>query len=304
VRSLIVCAIALLAADGLAQDEQYDALSAQFAEAAARTWQDEIEQKFLDAMPETERELVSSIDFRFVPGGGAYDAFATRNEDGEPIILISGAFVAFQDCALDAAVMSDHFQLSHQMMPYLEYALEEGVKNLARVESGLKPRLVPFFAAYAQIPMGQAMQYAQSDDYQNKMMGFRIHGLAFVLAHEIGHHVHGDYERVGDAEQRDREMKADLYAVRLGLKSGFSPLAAIPVMMFFGEAGGDIRHPPPLCRLANLISWGVNDPSFVEYLKENASEKAKVDALRVELANMRSQIEADCDEWFAPSIPE
>jgi Zn-dependent protease with chaperone function len=145
----------------------------------------------------------------------------------------------------------------------------------------------------------------RSDEYQSQMLALRIMSLAFVLGHEIGHHVHRDYTRVSDAKQQKREAKADQYSLQLMLKAGFSPLAALPVMVFFGEAGSDVQHPPPECRMANFILQGfpamMADPNFAKYLNDHPDAKNEFAEYKSEVAADRPEMQSKCGQWLVPS---
>jgi hypothetical protein len=292
-----------LSLSNLASAQDYEALSKQYAEAASRSWLLLIKPKFIEALSPSDRTLVESIDFRFVPGGGAFDAFATRAQDGTRIVLISSAFVVFQDVAIDAYIVSQEFGLSDQYHSYLAYAAEKGTENYALLKSGEPMRPIPMFSTYAHLPRDKIMKFVQTKQYQATIGGFRILSLAYVLGHEIGHHVHGDYGKVDHDVQRQRENQADLYSTRLMLKGGFSPVGAIPVMMFFEEAGGDSDHPPPVCRCMNFMLQGapvlMADPGFQRYADENPEVRKSFTDFTSQAKANRAEIERVCGQWLA-----
>ena len=278
----------------------YSERSAQYASAARDTWEQEIKPKFASVMSVREKSILDMIDFRFPAGGGAYDAFATIRH-GQRIVLISGAFVAFQDAALDATVVATHFDMQNQILPYLEFAWEEGMKNTARMELHQNPVLVPPFASYTRLDLQKVATYMMSEEYSSRMTLLRIKSLAFVIGHEIGHHISGEFNIVDDSEQMKREIAADLYSVNLLLKVGFSPFAAIPLMLFFHEDGGDSRHPPPLCRAVAFFSEGL--PSllqrreFMAFIREHPDEKAKLDRMKTLVDRNSQLIQDECGGW-------
>ena len=286
-----------------ARADQYDDLSKQYAFGANNAWEQVIKPKFMSVMPASEKAVLNSIDFRFMPGGGSFDAFAATLR-GQRIILISGAFVAFMDVALDALIVSKHFGIYEQFLPYLDYANSKGLENVVRWRAHQPLQLIPYFCAYAHINPHEAAAFMNSEIYRSEISWLRVHSLAYVIGHEIGHHVHNDHGSATDAEQREREIAADRYSLRLTLKAGFSPLPAIAVMLFFHEMGGDSRHPRPLCRAFAFATRGypplLRDPQFKAYMDARPEFLKTFNDLQSFLKTYKTEIESECGEWVYP----
>jgi hypothetical protein len=222
-------------------------------------------------------------------------------------VLISGAFLQFQDVAIDGLIVSQTFGLSSQYRGYIKDALQVAKDNYTPLKLGEPMHPIPLFAAYAGIPEADVMRLIHSQQYVAELNGFRTLSLAFVLGHEIGHHVDGDIDHPIDQaqhpeQQQKRENNADLFSTRLLLKAGFSPLGAIPVMLFFQEGGPDITHPPAECRWLNFALQGVPaleaDPGFQQYMDQNPGMRKNLSDFKSEVRRDRPQIEASCGPWL------
>jgi hypothetical protein len=283
--------------------QDYNQLSKQYATAAGNTWEQIVKPRFMAVMTSDERRLVNSIDFRFRPGLGTYDVFA---DVAGGSVVVSGAFIAFQDAALSAFLLSYHFGVQDQFAAYLDYAYDKAVENVAHWKNRQPLLLIPGFASYANLDQRTVAQFGASAAYQGPLAALRVESLAFVLGHEIGHHYDNDRGPADDEEQIKRESKADQYSMKLNLRAGFSPWSAIPVMMFFHEAGGDNRHPPPMCRLVAFYTLGLpallSDPQFQAFNREHPEEAAKVDTARSIIEQHRADIDSECGDWvLAPN---
>jgi hypothetical protein len=164
---------------------------------------------------------------------------------------------------------------------------------------------IPSYAIYAHISPQEAIPFLQSQRYQAASSGFRMLSLAYVLGHEIGHHVHGDYGKVDPEVQRQRELDADLFSTHLLLNAGWSPIGAIPIMMFFSEGGPDTSHPPANCRLANYLFEGMPallaDPNFQRYADQNPDVRKSIRDFTLQETDLRSELRQSCGRWFIPS---
>jgi hypothetical protein len=299
-RWLMMLLLSAVGAAPISQAQDYDQYTRQLADAAHRTWRIVIKPKFLDAMSDREKAIVDEIDFRFPPERGM-DAFATE-VDGEKIVLVSGGFVAFQEEMISAVVFALKFGLVNRLDEYFRYAAQEALRNAALIRSGQTPRPVPTFNIYAHIPLDRAMQFWQSNEFASAMLNMRIGSLAYVLGHEIGHHVNHDYKKVTVEKQRERELKADMYAIQIMTKAGLWPVYGMAIMWFFSEAGDDSTHPPASCRMANFWRLGVPallaDAGFQKYLDANPELRRRFENDKSGLERIEPEIEHDCGQWL------
>lgn len=221
-------------------------------------------------------------------------------DHGQRFILIAGGFVMFQDSQADAATIAYRFHRSDQVLGYVAAAFEGGRQNAARLAVGQAPEPVVLPEEYFAIDIGD---YRQSEDYDRRMAFLRTEGLAMVIGHEIAHHLHGDIGvSSSDSEQMKQEARADEYAMRLGIRAGFSPIAASPLMMAFSEGGGDARHPPPHCRYANYMIVGVHqfrdDAEFAKYLAKDSKSRTTMLRWKQVLQENADEMARDCGEWL------
>lgn len=297
-RLAVTFACLLVPVEGVAA-ESYFALTNRYAKAASNTFHEIIEPRILQVMSPDEKVVLQSIEFKFPAGGGAFDAFAARKH-GQRFILIAGGFVLFQDSLADAATIASRFHRSDQIVGYVAAASEDGRQNVARLRIGEAPEPVISPERYFAIDIGS---YRQSEDYNRRMAFLRTDGLAMIIGHEVAHHLHGDVDvSSSDSEQMEREAKADKYAMELGLRAGFSPITATPLMMGFIEGGEDASHPAPQCRWANYMIVAMhqadNDTGFASYLAANPEARAIMSRSKQVLAENADEMAEDCGKWL------
>ena len=210
--------------------------------------------------------------------------------------------MAAQDAALDALIVSSHFGLLDRLLPYLAYATQKGLENGARIAMHQDPIGVPPFAVYAGLDSQMVAVYKRSNEYNRALATGRVTGLAYVLAHEIGHQYDNDHGRVSDAEQRKREIEADDYALDLCVKAGLDPAGIVPLMALFREGGSDSTHPPPVCRLINFLFHGLpallaNNLPFQRAVAAHPETQRRISAFLSWARTDRANIVDSCGKW-------
>ena len=123
----------------------------------------------------------------------------------------------------------------------------------------VKPRP---FADWAGIPAPVTAALMARSDAQQYQGELRMAAVAFVLAHELGHHMLGHVDLPpprNAAESQAREAEADGYAAQLTMRVGVPAFGALPALAFFAAAEDgsardtDASHPPAGCRILRAM---------------------------------------------------
>jgi hypothetical protein len=85
---------------------------------------------------------------------------------------------------------------------------------------------------------------------------------------------------VTPAEQIVKEKRADLFAFHKVVEMDYPPLAALPVLMFFGgiegfspEQSANADHPAAVVRLNDMIEATKQDTEFMDLIREHHQEQ-------------------------------
>lgn len=221
---------------------------------------------FSRVMDSNELAILREIEVRIPMDYDLTRVIAYRK--GGRLIDVSFGFYGMLIQQCDDWVLADYYSafdatIYDRYEAYLRYLNTVIDKNERAV--GKKPESPQPFAKYAGIPSDVAAQIMNRHDAQDYVAGLRVAAIAFVLAHEIGHHVlgHIDSPRAAAAESRRRETEADRYAAALTWKVGMPAFGALPALAFFGAAEGDsldrdATHPLAYCRILGAMMYTVD----------------------------------------------
>ena len=234
-----------------------------------------------ESLPANER--ATSQDTRlWVPNTLALSHVgAYRDEAGKRTIAINvGMSIRLLELSramlLDSKLINDERYLFGYMR-YLAYSDQFGGEFIPADQFATRYLGNWFKTAYDQL--SPAAVQPQRNIYANAM--------AFVVAHEIAHHVLGhldDPDSSGTA-QRKREEAADSWAASAIYSAGFTPMASIFTMLLFNEAyersekiGANSTHPAPISRAVTLSK------KTVDLLERGASGKVLSPTVDIEKA--------------------
>jgi hypothetical protein len=117
----------------------------------------------------------------------------------------------------------------------MEYVCTRYQSNKDRYRRGFGPERIQSPYEYAHWSDAQFEDFYSHSDI-NKTRAVIVGGsYAFLLAHEVAHHIHGDVDKPSknDAEQRTRESAADDWAIDLLIHKNISPVCGIVPLLFF-----------------------------------------------------------------------
>jgi len=256
-----IVAVALLLAPApafLAQAEDDGAAALAYRDRAMRLINAVLD-AFWEVMNEDERAVLQEIDVR-MPIDYNVTRVVAYHDDSERVIEVSSGFFGLMSQMCEDEVLHDYYLpqdpgITDRFETYMT-SLNEAIDRNEQSFSA-EPEPLPRFAPFAGIPEDVAAAIESRDDYLDSVANLRLSAIAFVLAHEIGHHIfgHTDLPLPGSVEEsRAQESEADRYAVELTLRIAQPAFGAFPALVLFAAAEGEAldpqaTHPLPICRI-------------------------------------------------------
>jgi hypothetical protein len=217
---------------------------------------------FAAVMDQRERAILDETDIRVPMDYDMTRVVAFR--DGGRVIEVSFGFLGVLLDACDNWILAEYYAtqdpgIYDKYEAYLGYLNQIIERNEQAV--GQQPETPQAFADWAGIPAAAAaaiMRQSNARDYQGRL---RMAAVAFVLGHELGHHMLGHIDAppaATPAASRDRETAADRYAAALTMRVGIPAFGALPALAFFAAAEGtaidpDATHPLAFCRILGAM---------------------------------------------------
>lgn len=212
---------------------------------------------FSEVMSEDERAVLNEINVRIPMDYDITRAVAYRDESGR-VIEISFGFFGLAIQLSDDEVLADYYAAQDPgIYDKLEAYLASLNDAIDRNERTMSADELPRFASFAGIPEETAAALEAQEEFKSYAANLRTSAIAFVLAHEIGHHVlgHTDLPPPDSPEvSRARESDADRYAAELAMRVGITAFGALPALALFAAAEGETldpeaSHPLGTCRI-------------------------------------------------------
>ena len=178
-------------------------------------------------------------------------------ENGESKVIFSAGFLL----ALRGLDDATGYFLIHDLDafgPYIEYY----AKYIRYADAQIKLQKMPLrYKHFCDYPPGRKQACAKkvaTDLVERSQVAVKYYTIAFILAHELGHHLLGHVKkRSGDTYER--EKAADEFAMQLFVKANMPWEASIGtffVMAFLNDkvpfAPNAKKHPHPFCRWVEL----------------------------------------------------
>jgi hypothetical protein len=222
---------------------------------------------FSEVMDPRERAILQDIDIRVPMDYNMTRVVAYR--DDRRVIEVSFGFLGVLLEACDNWILAEYYSAQdpgiygkyEAYLAYLNQVIDRNERALGQEPTAPQP-----FAARAGIPAEVAaaiMERSDARDYNGRL---RVAAIAFVLGHELGHHMlgHADTPQPSSpAASRAREAEADRYAAALTMRAGIPAFGALPALVFFAAAEGtapdpDATHPLAACRILGAMMYTVD----------------------------------------------
>lgn len=238
---------------------------------------DNIRSVIFKDLPPDEARIVKTIRFSVIGGDRRGDQmiFPVADFDGdERIVTIGQGFIRQLSLFIDEEVYAKLYDKQSQVERHLALVVEQLKENQRRLQNGMPLKKVESGEEY--FHWDQAT-IEKVDETGNKLLAVN---LAFILAHEAGHHVlgHTSINRASLTNQQKivQEEAADNWAIRTIISSGSLPLGAAMSLMMFEEmykAGINPDHPSNDCRVRAMLVSSINNlDKFSAQLEANGKD--------------------------------
>jgi hypothetical protein len=262
--------------------------------------------QFKEVLPSPERQMFDKIEIRLDKHQGNIFAVFAGRDNGKPIISVSAGYIDICRLVIGAYLYEDTISAKRNepadmdsVDDYVGYIADTIIENGDRaLTGGPQVEIVSYFFW---IGLTEDEARTANDDMNNSgNAGLFRQSLAFVLGHELGHHVLG---HVGRKTSEADEEAADDYSIKLLIKSKIDPSGMFVPMMLMNEfeaIGPETpktmrSHPLTACRQkkALVASWDYvkNDRSYVEAMIAEGRRK-EID----DMEKMRAEIEKSAQE--------
>jgi len=249
---------------------------------------------FRDLTP-GERAIYAHIQFKVSKEDSGWLAGGTVTELGDRFVTLDEGYIRSIQMIADSLLLEQ--RLGKEFLPqYISY-----------VSVQLRNKATFISAPYAFIGMSPADIDAldQDKDFSLQRNMIVANSTAFILAHEVGHHVLGHYDHPlpsSDIEgAQRREMEADQWAVRQMVKAHLSPLGGVsPILFDFYMSpfmSPDSGHPAPIQRVRQLFS--AMEDALPEFRADVEAQGQSYETFRggitAQLADLERRIESTPD---------
>lgn len=177
-----------------------------------------------DGLTGEELTVYRRVVFRVTENDSLSRAWSGRDENGQRVVTIDVGY-ARQIYAMAQALMIEQVENKPALIPYIRYVLQSWQNHSSFIK--LPPEFVGFDFDKIMNDPNQALAFGKMN----------ASAMAFIMAHEVGHHVLGHYNNPPPndlAKLRQLEEDADRWALKC-LESAhphFSPLSGVLPLIF------------------------------------------------------------------------
>lgn len=254
----------------------------------AQAYIDEIRPKLFADLPPKEKQIYDRIKFRLTEDNAAWETGGSVNEHGDRFVRIDVGYVRKIEM-LAEAVRLEGSTGQEVLIPYIAYVARSMNEKKTYIKSA---------ASFMGMSMSEIDKLDQPSPEKRQMMAMIVNSVAFVLAHEVGHHVLGHYEHpAGDDGDKGRQMEsnADEWALKRCVKAHFSPLGGmLPIIFEYYTTVHPIEsevkndHPADVRRLRAM---------YVAMLDALPEFRSEIEAQGVSYSAFRAAAKRQLDEY-------
>jgi hypothetical protein len=214
-----------------------------------------------NVMDPSEQAILQEVDVR-VPMDYDITRVIAYRQDGR-VIEISFGFFGLMNALCRDYVLASYYAEQDPNAPHIYENYVDHINSVIdRNDRAIgQDRIeLPSFAEFAGIPPEIEAEIMSQGDAEYFSGTLALTAIAFVVAHEVGHHVlgHLDAPPASPAESRVHEAEADRYAVELAVRARMPPFGVIPALAIFVAAEEEhadpaATHPPAGCRILDAL---------------------------------------------------
>src|SRR5262249_29382748 len=149
-----------------------------------------------------------------------------RIEQGMMLVELGVGFIRGLVMMIDALVIEIHWNKLGLTLQYVEYVAGQLAMNAERTRRGEVPLFIESPYDFLHMTEADWDRLARDAKLTASRTAVYANSLAFVLAHEVAHHVlgHTCYPPVNAVKKRRSEQEGDSWATQVLLKNNFSPV--------------------------------------------------------------------------------
>ena len=253
---------------------------------AAKTFIDTIRPKLFSGLPTNERTVYDRLTFKVGTEEGGWTAYGGIDQDGDRFVDIDDGYYRQIDLMTGGFIIEQRRNQDF-LVPYVRYVASQLQKRATFIQS-------PY--TFAGMSMADVDALDSDNDFKLQHAAMITNSMAFVLAHEVAHHVLGHYDRPIPDDNQSRqalERAADDWAIKRMAYAHFSPLGGLPPILFdfyFSPlAGPSQSHPAPIERVHALFI-AMRD-ALPDFRSEIESKGASFSAFRAAIDRQLTDIE-------------
>jgi hypothetical protein len=254
----------------------------------AQSYIDDIRPKLFADLPPNEKQIYDRIKFRLTEDNAAWETGGSVNDHGDRFISLDVGYVRKIEMLAEAVRLEG--STKHEVLiPYIGYVARSLNERKTYIKSP---------ASFIGMSMSEIDKLDEPSPEKRQMIAMIANSIAFVLAHEVGHHVLGHYEHPaeGDMERsRQMESEADAWALKRCVKAHVSPLGGmLPIIFDYYTTAYPVKserkndHPADVRRLRAMYTAMLDSlPGF----------RAEIEAQGVSYSAFRAAAKRQLDEY-------
>jgi hypothetical protein len=235
----------------------------------------DIRPKLFGDLPPSEKQIYNQIEFSVSAEDKIMNAYASH-KGGVRRVTITEAMGRATELNADAFLMEQLYHMPGFLGSYMSYVCAQYQRNYRRYAQGQSASKIAAPYEFAHWSAKDLDEFYADDDVNKARNSALGAAFAFLLAHEVGHHVKGhvDHPTSDLAVRREQESEADAWAIDLLVRKKLNPVdGIIPLLFFYYTDQNPVSreqmsdHPADARRLLRMYE-GLSErlPSFKPYL--------------------------------------
>ncbi len=201
-----------------------------------------LRKELFGALDADQRSLERKIDYDVRPNWRV--AAYASHQGGYRDVVLYGGVLAIMEFLTDAMLLERHYAAPGCVQAYMKAIVAVDKDNRKRIVTGHLPKRIPSVFEFAEQAAGACKVMAIDSFYGNPTVvaerrALLKGGVAYLLSHEVAHHILGHVDRWQAADfvdflekRRAAESAADDWAFSRMAEIGLNPIQAFAVMMY------------------------------------------------------------------------
>jgi len=297
-KNLIVGTVLVLICGSTSTGQEAAYGSAERARLLEEEWKDQyravddLRPQIFKGLSAHDAEIANSIDFKVIGGKSQGDQFippVATMDDGQRTVIIGQGFLRLLSLFIEEEVYGLKYNKASEVDQHISLVLKQMNENITRQKAGRPLLFVESARTYFHWNAETLKTVTDASDSL-----FNVN-LAFILAHEAGHHVLGhtllDPKTLTKQQRFIQEEEADKWGANTLIRAGQIPIGAAMSLVLFErmfDAGIDDFHPSNDCREVALIQSSID--SLDEFRSQLEAKGKSVEAVRRDWQRQLAQL--------------